>query len=349
MDLIESEPQVNSNSVHLVEPVIEIEVEDEEDSIKFVIEEVEEVTTATVEPVVVVEAVEAVEAVEEVMTPVEPVVVIEQKPQKSQIPKIIYICHKNLDCLQMTHDKWKNLNPNYEIKLFDDAMCEHFLLTEYSAFHCNIFKFIRDGPIKSDFWRLCILYKYGGIYVDADIHPFISINKFLMPGADFVTCITKSNRNFNPHFIAAKKKEHILKRCIYEYIALYKFKKHLYEYWKWSVVHIFNKVLNPLRNPNIQTVTFKKKNFQFLIEQTDSQLYNPSLHDYYCTFKNTRVFNTRYISYDPDAHEFKHHSNQRNTINKKGNSIAIKGGVGLGISGRKSNSNNLFVISFNKQ
>ena len=228
-------------------------------------------------------------------------------------------------------------------------MCEHFLLTEYSVFHCNVFKFIRDGPIKSDFWRLCILYKYGGIYVDADIHPLISINKFLIPGADFVTCITKSNRNFNPHFIAAKKKEHILKRCIYEYIALYKFKKHLYEYWKWSVVHIFNKVLNPLRNPNIQTVTFKKKKFQFLIEQTDSHLHNPSLHDYYCTFKKTIVFNTRYISYDPDAHEFKHHSNQRNTINKKGNSIAIKGGVGLGISGRKSNSNNLFVISFNKQ
>jgi hypothetical protein len=106
-------------------------------------------------------------------------------------------------------------------------------------------------------------------------------------------------------------------------------------------------VLNPLRNPNIQTVTFKKKNFQFLIEQTDSRLHNPSLHDYYCTFKKTIVFNTRYINYDPGTHEFKHHSNQHNTI-KKSNSIEIKGGFGLGTSGRKSNSNNLFAISFNK-
>jgi hypothetical protein len=135
-------------------------------------------------------------------------------------------------------------------------------------------------------------------------------------------------------------------------------------------------VLNPLRNPNIQTVTFKKKNFQFLIEQTDSRLQNPSLHDYYCTFKKTIVFNTRYVSYDPDAHEFKHHYNQRSTINKKGNSIAIKGGFDLGMTSQlqrrlgmqqqthpanvslattvspssknKSNSNNLFTISFNK-
>ena len=341
MDLIE--PQVNP--VNLVEPVDKIEVEDEENSTKFVIEEV---TTLVEEEVKTVEEVEEVKTVEEVTTLVEPTTVqIEQIPPQipPQIPKVIYICHKILDCLQMTHDKWKNLNPNYEIKLFDDAMCEHFLLTEYSVFHRNVFKFIRDGPIKSDFWRLCILYKYGGIYVDADIHPLISINKFLMPGADFVTCITKSNRNFNPHFIAAKKKDHILKRCIYEYIALYKFKKHLYEYWKWSVVHIFNKVLNPLRNPNIQTVTFKKKNFQFLIEQTDSKLHNPNLHDYYCTFKKTIVFNTRYISYDPDAHAFKH-----NTINikGKGNSIATKSVFGLGISGKKSNSNNLFTLSYNK-
>ena len=105
-------------------------------------------------------------------------------------------------------------------------------------------------------------------------------------------------------------------------------------------------MLNPLRNPNIQTVTFKKKNFQFLIEQTNSHVHNPSLHDYYCTFKNITVFNTRYISYDPYAHEFKHHSNERNTntVNIKGNSIVTNSRDRLGVSKRKRNSNPLFVI-----
>jgi hypothetical protein len=262
-------------------------------------------------------------------SPLEPVAphidLIDNVEIKLQIPKKIYICHKNINCLMMTYDKWKKLNPNYEIHLFDDSMCEQFLLNEYSKLHYNIFKFIPDGPIKSDFWRLCILYKYGGIYVDADIHPFISIDSYLVPGADFVTCITKSNRNFNPHFIATKKNEYILKLCIYEYITLYNYKKHLYRYWNWSIVHMFNKYLNHLRNPNIKTVIFKNKKFQFFIEMTNSRLRSPNLHDYYCVFNNVILFNSRYINYDPNSHEFKNKiCKSNNNNNNKYNIIGFE-------------------------
>ena len=222
-----------------------------------------------------------------------------------QIPKRIFICHKNINCLSMTHNKWKTLNPNYEIFLFDDSMCEQFLLKEYSELHYNIFKFIRDGPIKSDFWRLCILYKYGGIYVDADIQPLIPLDAYLIHTSDFVTCITQRNRNFNPHFIATKKKEHILQLCINEYIGMYTYKRHLYDYWKWSVIYIFNKYLNKLRNPNISTIIFKNKKFQFFVETTNSRSRSPSLHAYYCVFNNVRLFNTRYMNYSPHEHQFK--------------------------------------------
>jgi hypothetical protein len=222
-----------------------------------------------------------------------------------QIPKRIFICHKNLNCLSMTHNKWKMLNPNYEIFLFDDSMCEQFLLKEFSELHYNIFKFIRDGPIKSDFWRLCILYKYGGIYVDADIQPLIPLDAYLIHTSDFVTCITYRNRNFNPHFIAAKKKERILQLCINEYIGMYTYKRHLYDYWKWSVIYIFNKYLNNLRNPKISTIIFKNKKFQFFLETTNSHSRSPSLHGYYCIFNNVRLFNTRYMNYNPHEHQFK--------------------------------------------
>jgi hypothetical protein len=236
-----------------------------------------------------------------------------------QIPKKIYICHKNIKCLTMTHSKWKGLNPNYEIHLFDDSKCEQFLFNEYSKLHYDIFKFIPDGPIKSDFWRLCILYKYGGIYVDADIHPLVPIDNYLIPDADFVTCITKSNRNFNPHFIAVKKNEYILKLCINEYIKIYSYQKHLYQYWNWSIVHMFNKYLNLFRNPGISTAVLKNKKFQFFIEMTNSRLRSPNLHDYYCVFNKVILFNSRYINYDPHLHEFKnkiYKSNNNNNNNK---------------------------------
>ncbi len=250
---------------------------------------------------------------------------------QTEIPKIIYICHKNLKCLNMTYSFWKKLNPKYQIKLFDDAMCGQFLLDKFSELHQNVFKFIPDGPIKSDFWRVCILYKYGGIYVDADIHPLVPLNAFLSHDSDFVTCITKSNRNFNPHFIAARKNDPILKECIEEYINFYK--KQSYAYWDWSIVNVFNRQLSNVKHhhnkmPTSHFFTLDNKKYQLFFEMTThdekkknvihdimAKLKPHGMHDYYCSFLNKRIFNTRYINYDPDEHKFKNHNiKNRKTI-----------------------------------
>jgi len=232
----------------------------------------------------------------------------------------------------MTHKFWKKLNPKYQINLFNDEMCEQFLLHEFSELYYNIFKFIPDGPIKSDFWRLCIIYKYGGIYVDADIHPLVPLDKYLSRYSDFVTCITATNGNFNPHVIAAKKNEPILKTCIEEYLALYT-NKTPYSYWDWSIVHVFNKVLSNVKKyikiTHLQLFILDKKKFQIFIETTNASnsptaimsmnsLRPHGLHDYYCTFKNKKIFNTRYVNYDPDEHTFKNYvvknRNQKHNI-----------------------------------
>jgi len=243
---------------------------------------------------------------------------------QKEIPKIIYICHKNAKCLSMTYKFWKQLNPDYEIKLFNDAMCEQFLLDQFSHLHYTIFKFIPDGPIKSDFWRLCVLYKYGGIYVDADIHPLVPLDKYLLRSCDFVTCITKSNGNFNPHFIAAKKNDDILKKCIEEYIQFYIHHKQSYAYWGWSIVNMFNTFLPDVKShynrmPQLQVFSIEQKKYQLFFELTNRDkssdknsidkimIQSHGLHDYYCTFLNRRIFNTRYINYDPDEHTFKNH------------------------------------------
>jgi hypothetical protein len=249
---------------------------------------------------------------------------------QKEIPKIIYICHKNIACLSMTYKYWKRLNPMYQIKLFDNAMCEKFLLDTFSELHQSVFKFIPDGPIKSDFWRLCVLYKYGGIYVDADIHPLVPLDKYLIHSSHFVTCITKSNGNFNPHFIAARKNDDILKKCIDEYIQFYIHRKESYAYWDWSIVHMFNNILMHVKShynnmPMSQVFTNNDKKYQLFFEVTNrdesqkgvlgSIIMKPhGLHDYYCTFLNKRIFNTRYLNYDPYEHTFKKH-NVKNKIN----------------------------------
>ena len=80
-----------------------------------------------------------------------------------EIPKVIYFCNKTLDKMKEYSNNWKRLNPEYEIRLSDNAMCEKFLLREYSLLHRDIFRFIKDGPIKADFWRICILHKYTAL------------------------------------------------------------------------------------------------------------------------------------------------------------------------------------------
>ena len=78
------------------------------------------------------------------------------------IPKVIYMCHKTLENIKVYSENWKKLNPTYEIKLYDDTMCREFLLKEYSQLYLDIFDFLEDGVIKCDFWRVCIINKYGG-------------------------------------------------------------------------------------------------------------------------------------------------------------------------------------------
>ena len=281
----------------------------------------------------------------------------------NNIPKVIYICHKNIECLKMTCNLWKKLNPTYKINLFDNSMCEKFLLTEFSILHYNIFKYIPDGPIKADFWRLCIIYKYGGIYVDADIHPLIPLNKYLILNSDFVTCITEATQAFNPHFIASKKNNIILKMCIDEYLHLYTTRGQ-YSYERWSIVRIFGKFLNHVRNSKIKTITVNNNKFQFFVETRNANLPTYSLHDYYCTFNNLKIFNTRYLNYDSNSHEFKKYIvaktsvfNKSNIINKSSNlKMTLSGSKGINGSAapknikriNKANTNQVnFLILFN--
>ena len=113
------------------------------------------------------------------------------------IPKVIYITHKELTHIKEYSKDWQKLNPDYEIKLFDDELCKEFLLNEYSQLHLDIFNFLQDGPIKSDFWRLCVLYKYGGVYSDADIEPLMPLDFYIDDDIDFCTCF-----NFTPFNIS---------------------------------------------------------------------------------------------------------------------------------------------------
>ena len=144
------------------------------------------------------------------------------------IPKKIFLCYKSKKNLDYYIDNWSRLNPDYSIELFDDEECAQFLIDEYGEVHYRVFNYIPDGPIKADFWRVCILFKRGGVYSDIDNEPLVPIDFFLEHETDFLLCSSYWEREdflFNPNFIIAKKENVVLKKCIDWYIDYYKIKK----------------------------------------------------------------------------------------------------------------------------
>jgi hypothetical protein len=206
------------------------------------------------------------------------------------IPKIIYMCHKKLDNIKIYSQNWKKLNPDWNIKLYDNKLCQDFLLNEYGGLYLNIFNYIRDGPIKSDFWRVCILNKYGGLYVDADIKPVLKLDQYIEEGDNFVTCISRLPpiHHLNPHFILSYKNNFILQDCIDKYISMY-LEKSKYSYWRWSIVHVMNNDLfkRIIKDKKSQIIIYNDKKYKFLFEKSLNET----------EFLGNLVFYNRYENY----------------------------------------------------
>ena len=206
------------------------------------------------------------------------------------VPKIIYMCHEKLDKIEIYSKNWKKLNPEYEIKLYDNELCKKFLLDEYSQLHLDIFNFLKDGPIKADFWRVCILNKYGGLYVDADIKPLVPLHKFIENDDDLVTCISSNFKTsclqlqLNPHFILSNKNNVILQNCIDRYIQKY-INKDSYNYWKWSICNLF--IIKGIKEKKSQIIYINNTKFKFLYEKDFN----------HCEYNGEVVLNNRYDNY----------------------------------------------------
>jgi len=191
------------------------------------------------------------------------------------IPKVIYLTYKTKDIPESVIDKFKKVYPDYEIKIYDNNDCIDFLNKEFGQEYVDIFNFIKDGPIKADFWRVCILYKYGGIYSDVDNVPNINVEEILEPNTTFLTCLSAFMQSINPLFIVSIPNHKALKMCIDKYLEYYRTKKE-YSYWGWSIVFIMKEVLYKIFNKYLTKdgLYYDKDNnqYQFLKQSANIKL-----------------------------------------------------------------------------
>ena len=85
------------------------------------------------------------------------------------IPKRIFQTfeHKSFEPLfQKFVDDWKIYNNDFEYFLFDEQDRQKFIKNNFSSNVYDAYTRIMPPAFKCDLWRYCILYVYGGIYMD---------------------------------------------------------------------------------------------------------------------------------------------------------------------------------------
>lgn len=65
----------------------------------------------------------------------------------------------------------KQTNPRFNHFLYDDNDCRTFIQNNFDVSVLNAYDRLIPGAYKADLWRYCILYKYGGIYLDIKYIP----------------------------------------------------------------------------------------------------------------------------------------------------------------------------------
>lgn len=132
------------------------------------------------------------------------------------IPKVIYQTYKsntiNKD-LYKNVESWINLNPSYQYEFYDDERIRQFLLREYGPKYVERFDSIKVGASKSDYFRILIIYKYGGVYADLDNKLLKPLDEIIKP-EDTEILHKQVNNWYDTHVLMMSPNNELLYNCI---------------------------------------------------------------------------------------------------------------------------------------
>ena len=124
--------------------------------------------------------------------------------------KVIHMTYKK-PVPYKVYDRWKRLNPDFDIQLSLDHHCIDFLLQRYHYGLSHLFKSIPQGMYKADLWRLCKLYSDGGVYADVDLVPYLSIPT--LEKHTFYSCLAQDPRSIFQAFMVSLSPKNPLMLC----------------------------------------------------------------------------------------------------------------------------------------
>jgi hypothetical protein len=72
-----------------------------------------------------------------------------------------------------------NMNPCFDYYLFDDIDCAKFIKENFDSKVLCAFNNLVPGAYKADLWRYCVIYKFGGVYLDIKFKVKLDLKSYI--------------------------------------------------------------------------------------------------------------------------------------------------------------------------
>lgn len=111
--------------------------------------------------------------------------------------------------------------PGFVHSYYSDARCIDFLRKNFGETYVRKFHELKLGPHKADLFRYCYLYLKGGVYMDIDMEPMVSVRQIMVgvPPGTLVTCLEANRAGVFQAFIATPPGHPIFKTLIAEFFS----------------------------------------------------------------------------------------------------------------------------------
>jgi len=220
----------------------------------------------------------------------------------SSIPKVIYQTWKTKNlpesCFRIRQNI-QSLNPEYEMKLFDDDDMRQFIQSYFDTFTYHCYLQLNVGAAKADFWRYCVLYIHGGVYLDIKSEITKPLND-LIQSTDSCIITREGNVGFFNNWIMIFQKNHpillqTIRNCCYNISHKTSFDISHLTGPHGPFTKAINEIFLPLYNePHITNLYFEK----------DDAL-NKVLNDVTCDIRG-RFYGTDMEHFAKFTHDFTH-------------------------------------------
>ena len=122
---------------------------------------------------------------------IEKIPVFNKMTKDQLIPKRIYQTNDStlvpLHRNKFSIEAWKQLNPEYEYHYLDALDRRKLIETHFDATVSKAYDMLLPGAYQADLFRYCLLYVYGGCYVDSQTQPFLPLREVITPNLEFLS------------------------------------------------------------------------------------------------------------------------------------------------------------------